>query len=42
MQVVGVYEETESTLHVLLSCCSGLREISLHKNDEKMMKAVNV
>lgn len=40
MQVLGAYEETESTLHVLLSCHSGLREIPLHKNDEKMMKAV--
>lgn len=42
MQVLGAYEDAESTLHVLLSCHSDLREIPLHKNYEKMMKAVNV
>lgn len=35
MQVLGAYEETESTLHFILSCHSGLREIPLHENDEK-------
>lgn len=38
MQVVGAYEEKESTLHVFLLCHISLREIPYHKNDEKMIK----
>lgn len=40
MQVPGAYEEAEATLHALFSCCSGLKETPLHKNDNEVMKAM--